>query len=702
MRGLGRLSIQSKMIVLLLVVSLASISTVASLGYSSARAALTQAVENQLKGVQVSKTTTLKEMLEALRDQVISMSDSQAAIDGMRAFRQAYRELASKSLSVAEEEKLKSFYLSEFLPELGKQLDGQPLIEHYMPTTPAARYLQYHYIANNAHSYGSKGSLLADATDQTLYGETHRRLHQLFSRVVKIFGFEDLMLVDPDTLDIVYSFQKTTELATSLLTGPYSNTNLGDRARAIRVARDRDDFKIADFERYRPSLGVPMGFAMSPIFDGPTMIGILVLQFPIETFNKVLTGDYKWRDEGLGETGESFVVGPDKTLRSRSRFMYENPSTFSKELRDSGVNPRIIERIERQKTAMNAVSVPSVSVEKALQGLSGITTTRSYRGRNVLSAYGPLELDSLRWAVISEMDLDEARAPIVRLGRKVIMVSSAITLVVSLLALVCSQLLTRPLRALTEGARRLGAGETDIKVDVTSRDEFGQLGEVFNEMADSIKRQTRQLEEQVRENQELLLNILPASAAAQRQEGDERANREFTDVSILFAEIVGMEELSQSVGEAAALTALGDLIAAFDDVAERHGIEKVKTIGTSYLAVCGLSVSRPDHTRRVIQFAEEMVRVVTAFNREHKSHLSLAIGANCGPVVGGVVGKRKFLYDLWGDTVMIAKKLASGSGGAIRVTQNVYARLGDQFEFAGPIRFEVEGKPSIEAWQIAV
>jgi class 3 adenylate cyclase len=341
-------------------------------------------------------------------------------------------------------------------------------------------------------------------------------------------------------------------------------------------------------------------------------------------------------------------------------------------------------------------------VERALQGLSGITTARSYRGRDVLSAYGPLELDSLRWAVISEMDLDEARAPILRLGRKVIMVSSAIALAVSLLALVCSQILTRPLRALTEGARRLGAGETDVKVDVTSRDEFGQLGEVFNEMADSIKRQTRRLEEQVRENQELLLNILPASAVAQRQEGDERANREFTDVSILFAEIVGMEELSQSVGEAAALTALGDLIAAFDDVAERHGIEKVKTIGTSYLAVCGLSVSRPDHTRRVIQFAEEMVRVVTAFNREHKSHLTLAIGANCGPVVGGVVGKRKFLYDLWGDTVMIAKKLASGSGGAIRVTQNVYARLGDQFEFAGPIRFEVEGKPSIEAWQIAV
>lgn len=702
MLGLGRMSIQSKMIVLLLVVSLASLSAVALLGYSSAKIALTQAVEKQLQGIRVSKTTTLKEMLEALKDQVISMSDSQAAIDGMRAFRQAYRDLATKSLSVAEEEKLRAFYASEFLPALGKQLDGQPILEHYLPTTPTARYLQYHYLANNPHPYKDKGALISAPLDQSSYGETHARLHKLFSRVVRIFGFEDLMLVDPDTLDVVYSFQKTTEFSTNLLSGPYSNTNLGDRIRAIKVARDRDDFKIADFEAYRPSLGAPMGFALSPIFDGPTMIGVLVLQFPIETFNKVLTGDYKWREEGLGNTGESYVVGPDKTIRSRSRFMFEDAAGFFRDLKQSGVSDKVIQRMERQKTAMNALVVDSASVEKGLQGLTGITTTRSYRGRNVLSAYGPLEMDSVRWAVISEIDLEEAREPIQSVGRRVVIASSAIALIVSVLALICSQLLTRPLRALTEGARRLGAGDTKVQVNVTSRDEFGELGVVFNEMADSIRNQTQELEEQVRKNQELLLNILPASAVAQRRDGDERASREFLDVTVLFSDLSGMEELSRTVGEVKAMTLLGDLIASFDDAAERHGIEKVKTVGASYLAVCGLSVSRPDHTRRIIQFAEDMVRIVAIFNREHSLHTTLAIGVNSGPVVGGVVGKRKFLYELWGDTVALAKKLASSSNGAIRVTHNVYSRLGDQFEFTGPIRFEVEGRDSIEAWQIAV
>jgi class 3 adenylate cyclase len=683
-------------------VSLSSISAVAFLGYSSAKSSLTHAIENQLQGVRVSKTGTLQAMLEALRDQVIVMSDSQTAVDGMRAFRQAYRELSSKTLTASEEQKLRAFYSQEFLPELAKLVDGQPPVEHYLPQSAAARYLQYHYIANNPHPYGQKQSLVTDASDLTSYGETHTTLHKLFGRIVKIFDFADVMLVDPDTLEVVYSYQKTAEFGTSLLNGPYSNTNLGDRLRVIRAARDRDDFKIADFEPFRPSLGAPMGFAISPIFDEAAMTGILVLQFPIDKINRVLTGDYKWRDEGLGDTGETFVVGPDKTLRSRSRFMYQDTPSFLSELRESGVNSKILDRIERQKTAMNSLVVNNPAVEKALQGLSGITTARGYRGRDVLSAYGPLELDSLRWAVIAEMDLDEAYKPIQQAGKKVVMVSGAIALLVSLLALICSQLLTRPLRALTAGARRLGAGETDVRVQVTSRDEFGELGSVFNEMADSIRTQTNQLEEQVRRNQELLLNILPASAVAQRKEGDERANQEFADVSVLYSEIEGLEEFGRSVGEAKALGVLGDLISSFDDLADKHGIEKVKTIGTSYLAVCGLSVSRPDHTRRVVQFAEEMVRVVTTFNREHRSALSITVGVNCGPVVGGVVGKRKFLYDLWGDTVSIAKKLASASGGAIRVTQTVHARLGDQFECTGPLNLEVEGKPAIEAWQIAV
>lgn len=699
MSSFNRLSIQSKMILLLLAVSLASIAVMSWIGYRTAREALMQSAIDRLQGVRVAKTTALKTMLESLRDQVVSISDSKAVIEGMRAFRRAHRELGTATLSPEESAKLDAFYRDVFLPELDKNVEGTPVLEQYLPTRPSERYLQYHYTVANPHPYGEKQELNEAPGDTTDYGKTHAELHKFFARAVKIFGFEDMLLVDADTLDIIYSYEKTSELGTNLENGPYSNTLLGSKVRAMRQQKDRDDFKIVDFEPYRPNFGRPMGFAISPVFDGPQMTGMLLLQFPIDNFNKVLTGDFRWKEEGMGETGETYLIGPDGTMRSRSRFMYSDPEGFIRTLRSSSVPSSVVDQIERQGNVLCVLPVDSPAAEAALNGQSGIMETTDYRGEKVLSAYGPLELDSLRWAVLAEMDLAEAEAPVRAFARRVVIAAAALAGLVTIIALIVAHLLTQPLRRLAEGARRLGAGETDVLVDVKSQDEFGELAVVFNDMAASIKAQKQKLERQVQENQELLHSILPASAVAQRREGDERASREFADVTVLFAEILGMEEFGARAGETKALALLGDLIAAFDEAAEKSGIEKVKTIGGSYLAVCGLSVHRPDHARRVVQFAQEMARIVGLFNRDEKAGLALVAGINSGPVVGGVVGRRKFLYDLWGDTVTIARKLASGSGFAIRVTSSVHERLGDQFTFRGPIK--VDGKPGTEMWEVS-
>lgn len=700
MFGLSRLSIQSKMILLLLLVSLLSIAIMAGIGYYSAQAALRAAVADSLKGTRVAKTTTLKAMLDSLRTQVISMSDSKIATSGMRAFKTAYQELKSETITPEQKKALEEFYSKTFLPELAKSLSAEPVLEMYLPSTPVEQYLQYHYLVKNPHPYLKMNSLEVSETDKSSYGKAHEEFHKSFDRIVDIFGFEDVLLIDPDTLDIVYSYQKTTEFGTNLQNGPYSNTLLADKVRTISNSKDRDDFKIADFESYRPNFGLPMGFAISPIFDGSQMIGLLALQFPIDDFNKVLTGDKKWKEEGLGETGECYLVGPDRTMRSRSRFMINDPKAFVQNLRNNGTNSAVVDQIERQGNVICVLPVKTESVEEAFKGKEGITVATDYRGAEVLSAYGPLELDSLRWAVIAEMDSEEAYRPIREFGRTVLVVASGMAIAVTLMALGFSYLLTRPLRVLTEGARRIGAGESDVRVNLAGKDEFGELGRVFNEMSDSIRKQKEELETQVQENQNLLLSILPASAVAQRQEGDEKASRMFSDVSVMFAELVGMEELSTRIGEAKSLSLLGDLIASFDEAGEKFGIEKVKTIGGSYLAVCGLSVTRPDHARRVVQFGQEMVRIVGVFNREHQTDIALTAGVNSGPVVGGVVGRRKFLYDLWGDTVSIAKKLALGKESAIKVTSVVRERLGEQFVFSGPMRIDIEGKQPIEAWQV--
>ena len=703
MLGLNRLSIQSKLILLLLAVTLGSIATVGWIGYQSASSALKDAAYNQLQGIRVAKTDALKAMLEAIRDQAISFSDSQACLNGMVALRAAYKELQSTAkLDAGQQKALEDFYAKTFIPGLDKMVEGTPQVSQYMPTNPVEAYLQYHYIAANPGQYLKKQEMDVAPGDKSPYSAAHQKFHKLFARAASVFGYEDVMLIDAETLDVIYSFQKSTDFATNLESGPYSNSNLAEAMRKLRKTRDVDDFKVVDFEPYRPNWGAPMGFVASPIFDGPRMIGLLALQFPISNFNRITTGNFNWKAEGLGDTGECYLVGPDKTMRSRSRFMYENPKAFVAEMRERGLPRAAMDQIERQGNVLNAMPVQTISVEKALQGQQGIEIINDYRGVEVLSAYGNLDLNSLRWAVITEIDTAEAFRPVRDFGRKALITGVGMALLASLLALVSSTYLVKPLKQLEEGARRLGAGETGVKVRLKSKDEFGQLARVFNEMADSLTQQKAELEEKGRENLELLLNILPASAVAQRMEGDQKATKQFADVTVVFAEFTGLEELDKSLGERKSLSLLSDLVAACDEAAEKAGVEKVRTVGASYLGVCGLSISRPDHSARVMQFARDLVRITDNFNRENKTSLTLAIGINSGPVVGGVVGRQKFLYDLWGDTVTIASRLANGQSNVVLVTKPVHDRLGDLHPFGPPQEIEIRGKGRVQFWKLDV
>ena len=144
-------------------------------------------------------------------------------------------------------------------------------------------------------------------------------------------------------------------------------------------------------------------------------------------------------------------------------------------------------------------------------------------------------------------------------------------------------------------------------MEVNAQDEFRALGEAFNEMVHSLGASRAALDHQVRENERLLLSLLPASAAAQVRGGTADAPKSFADVTVAYASLSGFDSLSPQLGEDQSMSLLSDIVAAFDEAAEQHGVEKVRTIGSSYLAASGLSVDRPDHTARVVEFAREIV-----------------------------------------------------------------------------------------------
>ncbi|MEZ4295245.1 MAG: adenylate/guanylate cyclase domain-containing protein [Polyangiaceae bacterium] len=191
----------------------------------------------------------------------------------------------------------------------------------------------------------------------------------------------------------------------------------------------------------------------------------------------------------------------------------------------------------------------------------------------------------------------------------------------------------------------------------------------------------------------LLRNILPVPIASRLKSDKHSIADGFAEVTVLFSDLVGFTELSGRLPPADLVKLLNRVFSEFDDLTERRGLEKIKTIGDAYMVAAGLPEPRPDHALAVARFAFDMLAVLGRINAETGQKLDLRIGIHTGPVVAGVIGKRKFIYDLWGDTVNIASRMEShGVAGAVQVTPEVARRIEGEFEISPPRTILVKGK----------
>jgi len=202
-----------------------------------------------------------------------------------------------------------------------------------------------------------------------------------------------------------------------------------------------------------------------------------------------------------------------------------------------------------------------------------------------------------------------------------------------------------------------------------------------------------------KENTRLLLNVLPAPIAERLKRQSGVIAERFEDVSVLFADIAGFTTWSSGMPPEPLVEMLNDLFSRFDELARLHGVEKIKTIGDCYMAVCGLPERRPHHAADLAAMALDMLAGVRAFNQERNATVEIRIGLNSGPVVAGVIGRSKFIYDLWGDTVNTASRMESnGLPGRIQVTETTRQGLLPLFELEERGELELKGKGRVRAW----
>lgn len=231
--------------------------------------------------------------------------------------------------------------------------------------------------------------------------------------------------------------------------------------------------------------------------------------------------------------------------------------------------------------------------------------------------------------------------------------------------------------------------------DIEMLRELGALVEREISLLDVIELQEKLLEA-ADENERLLLNILPRPIARRLQCGEENIADYFADTTVIFADLVNFTAIAQGTDATEIVSMLNDLFSDFDALSKEYGVEKIKTIGDAYMAVAGIPEPNEHHAQAAVSYAEAMLQAVARFNMTHDVQFKVRIGLNSGPVVAGVIGTHKFIYDLWGDTVNVAARMEShGVPNRIHLSSATFALLRESHAMEERGTIEVKGKGSM-------
>lgn len=437
-------------------------------------------VAASLESQQAIKKDQIENYFESIRDQILTFSEDRMVVSAMQGFSEsfnAYRDEAGIDQDAMPElrAELATYYNGEFATEYRVQNNGtSPNAGQYLSQLDDESIaLQHAYIRKNPHPLGSKHQLDAAETD-TEYGRLHGVVHPVVRNYLDKFGYYDIFLVDSETGDIVYSVFKELDYSTSLIDGPFANTNFGEAFRKANALSNPNEFVFVDFAQYSPSYEAPASFIASPIFDGDKKVGVALFQMPVDRILAVMN-----QRDGLGDTGETILVGPDFRMRS-----------------DSHRDPEGHSLVGSFRNA-DGGKVESEAVKKSLNGEAGTSVAVDYVGNEAIQAYGPVDLLGATWALIAKMDTSEAFATVdSMLVTKAQSASSALwgglivsgVVVLGLLAAAyfLGGSITKPIASTIQVATAATRGDFSVRPENYGSGELKEMNEAVNQLSERV------------------------------------------------------------------------------------------------------------------------------------------------------------------------------------------------------------------------
>jgi class 3 adenylate cyclase len=688
------LSIKSLLLLMLLLVSIGSNVVVGVIGYINGTESLTTAAEARLTEVRDSRAREIVNLFDSIEASLLLASRDSAVVDAELAFSAAVAELdtaaiandavaaaggeSAPALTPEQEAELVAFFTDDFGPRLNEASGEEVDASSFIPASASARYLLYHYSVKG----GDDASAVDDAGDGSAWSAAHAEHHDYLRRLARLSAYPGLVLISP-TGQVVYSVNKDVDLGADLVDGPYSYTNLALAFQEAMSGNRLDSVTFGDFEKYAPALDAPTGWAVAPIASDDAIVGAIAVRLPSERIDAIMTGGADWEDSGLGETGEAYLVGSDGTMRSLSRDLAQDPAGYLSAATAVGLPMEDAERAVETGQTLLIQTVDTAAVERALNGEIGIETSANYLGDQSIAAFAPITPASgLRWAIVAEIDADEALAPVADFTSRLAISSAILVAFVSLVSVFIAGFAVRPLYRLRDAARRIAAGESGVQVEAGESDELADVAAAFNEMSRSLELKNALLEEQRVENERLLRTLMPEAIAKRYREGARTIVQDHQEVTVLFADVVGFEEYGRGIDSEKSLDLLNEMFRAFDDAAEVHGVERVRSTRAGYLASCGLTIPRVDNARRAVAFSLEIARIVERFGAQHGADIHVRVGMDTGTVTSGLIGRTAMVYDLWGDAVSLAFRLQGGATeSGIFLTQRVVDKIPDSLPY---------------------
>jgi len=678
-----RVSVKSKFLMMILGIAVTCIAVIGFQGLQYGKKSLTKSMYDHLTSLQSARTQQIENYFENKRNLMKTFASQKSVVDAMSEFSAGFNLLDTYNVAIDNNKsgELQNFYKNCFVEELNQNSLEEYSFTTLTPKQDVVKYLQYHYIVNNP-SKVSKKELMESADDKSYYSEVHQKFHSTLRDIVRNQGFKDLFLIDAKSLHVIYSVAKGVDFSTNLNDGPYAQSSLAKVVKKVVSNPNKGRVKVSDFKNYKPSRNLPQAFFAVPVYDNNELIGILAAQISVDKINNITTGDKNWSHDGLGKSGEVYLVGRDFEMRSNARKLMENPNNFFADLNKTDMKEEEKRVIISMKSTILNQSVHSEAIKRAVEGLEGTVITKNYLGKKVLSAYAPLQIKGLDWVIIAEKELSEAEEPIRNFQNSLLISATILATLITFYAIWLAYNFLAPINSMATGVKNIINKKSTSTINLQRDDEFGELSKNIDKMIETINEQEETLIQKTKENDELLLNILPQSIATRVKSGEENIAESIPNVAVLFSVLHGFDHLSNRLEAKESIELLNELINEFDNQAQIFGIEKITTIGDSYMAASGLITPRLDYARRMTEYAVKMFDVVERFNQRHKTELALSIGIDAGEVMAGIVGKHKFVYDIWGEVVNDANRISHEvESHILSVTKTVYAQLTNQETF---------------------